>query len=74
MLLVMIQVSLLPLAVCRLPMAAQPCTGQPVIWAFDSTVGLCVPYKQGFCQANGNKFYSKAECDEYCGVEKDGKM
>ncbi|XP_028273062.1 protein AMBP [Parambassis ranga] len=58
-------------AVCRLPMAAQPCTGQPVIWAFDSTVGLCVPYKQGFCQANGNKFYSKAECDEYCGVEKD---
>ncbi|KAM6976005.1 protein AMBP-like [Tautogolabrus adspersus] len=55
-------------AVCRLPMAAQPCTGQPPIWAFDSTVGLCVPYKQDFCQANANKFYSKAECEEYCGV------
>ncbi|KAM3600457.1 uncharacterized protein V6R79_023754 [Siganus canaliculatus] len=55
-------------AVCRLPMVAQPCKGQPLIWAFDSNAGLCVPYKAGFCQANGNKFYSKAECEEYCGV------
>ncbi|XP_067339515.1 protein AMBP-like [Channa argus] len=58
-------------AVCRLPMVAQSCIGQPPIWAFDSSVGLCVPYKQGFCQANANKFYSKAECEEYCGVVKD---
>ncbi|GLD55196.1 protein AMBP-like protein [Lates japonicus] len=58
-------------AVCRLPMAPQPCTGQPPIWAFDATVGLCVPYKQGFCQANANKFYTKAECEEYCRVVKD---
>uniref|UniRef100_A0A4W6BZA4 Protein AMBP n=1 Tax=Lates calcarifer TaxID=8187 RepID=A0A4W6BZA4_LATCA len=57
-------------AVCRLPMAPQPCRGQPPIWAFDSTVGLCVPYKHGFCQANANKFYTKAECEEYCGVVK----
>jgi len=61
-------------AVCRLPMAAQPCTGQPLVWAFDSTVGLCVPYKQGFCQGNANKFYRKAECDEYCGVLNDGEF
>ncbi|XP_034048915.1 protein AMBP [Thalassophryne amazonica] len=58
-------------AVCRLPMAAKPCTGQAPHWAFDSTSGLCVPYKQGFCQTNGNKFYTKAECEEYCGVVKD---
>lgn len=58
-------------AVCRLPMAAQPCTGHPPIWAFDSSVGLCVPYKGGFCQTNANKFYTKAECEEYCGVVKD---
>ncbi|XP_023258553.1 protein AMBP-like [Seriola lalandi dorsalis] len=58
-------------AVCRLPLAAEPCTGQPPIWSFDSTIGLCVPYKQGFCQTNANKFYSKAECEEYCGVVKD---
>ncbi|XP_033978835.1 protein AMBP isoform X1 [Trematomus bernacchii] len=58
-------------AVCRLPMAAMPCTGQLPVWAFVSSVGLCVPYKQGFCQGNANKFYSKAECDEYCGVVND---
>lgn len=53
-------------------MDAQPCIGKPPIWVFDSTAGLCVAYKSGFCQANGNKFYSKAECEEYCGVMKDG--
>uniref|UniRef100_A0A672J5P3 Protein AMBP n=1 Tax=Salarias fasciatus TaxID=181472 RepID=A0A672J5P3_SALFA len=61
-------------AVCRLPMAVQPCTGQPDIWAFDSSVGLCVPYKKGFCQTNGNKFYTKAECQEYCGVVKEDDL
>ncbi|XP_074546738.1 protein AMBP-like [Halichoeres trimaculatus] len=55
-------------AACRLPMDAKPCTGHPQIWAFDSSAGLCVAYKVGFCQNNGNKFYSKAECEEYCGV------
>ncbi|XP_067431002.1 protein AMBP-like [Thunnus thynnus] len=58
-------------AVCRLPLAPQPCTGHPLIWAFDSSIGLCLPYKPGYCQANANKFYSKAECEEYCGVVKD---
>ncbi|MEQ2172045.1 hypothetical protein GOODEAATRI_016943 [Goodea atripinnis] len=60
-------------AVCRLPMAAQPCTGQPTIWAFDPSTGLCMHYKPGFCQSNANKFYTKSECEEYCGVVKDGK-
>ncbi|XP_056875607.1 protein AMBP [Takifugu flavidus] len=54
-------------AVCRLPMSPKPCSGQPPIWAFDSSAGLCVPYKVDFCQNNANKFYSKAECQEYCG-------
>ncbi|XP_030206031.1 protein AMBP isoform X2 [Gadus morhua] len=58
-------------AACRLPMVAQPCTGQPAVWAFDATSGLCLAYKPGFCQGNGNKFYSKAECEEYCGVVKE---
>uniref|UniRef100_A0A665X0X7 Protein AMBP n=1 Tax=Echeneis naucrates TaxID=173247 RepID=A0A665X0X7_ECHNA len=61
-------------AVCRLPLAPSPCTGKPLIWAFDSTIGVCVPYKQGYCQTNGNKFYSKAECAEYCGVKEDGEI
>ncbi|XP_070707000.1 protein AMBP-like [Pempheris klunzingeri] len=58
-------------AVCRLPLAPRACSGQPPIWAFDSGMGLCVPYKKDYCQANANMFYSKAECEEYCGVEKD---
>ncbi|XP_047229535.1 protein AMBP isoform X2 [Girardinichthys multiradiatus] len=61
-------------AVCRLPMAAQPCTGQPTIWAFDPSTGLCVHYKPGFCQSNANKFYTKSECEEYCGVVKDDDL
>lgn len=59
---------------CRLPLSPQPCTGQSPIWVFDSTFGICVPYKVGFCQDNANKFYSKAECEEYCGVEKEGEI
>lgn len=54
-------------AACRLPMLSQPCSGQPPIWAFNSSAGLCVPYEVGNCQANANKFYTKAECEEYCG-------
>ncbi|KAK7896239.1 hypothetical protein WMY93_021564 [Mugilogobius chulae] len=58
-------------AVCRLPLVAEPCTEPSSTWTFDSSVGLCVPYKKGFCQTNGNKFYTKAECEEYCGMVKD---
>ncbi|XP_017265903.1 protein AMBP-like [Kryptolebias marmoratus] len=61
-------------AVCRLPMAAQPCTGQPSIWAFDASVGLCMAYKPGFCQTNANKFYTKAECEEYCVMAKEDDL
>lgn len=56
-------------------MSPQPCVGQVPIWAFDSSAGLCVPYKVGICQANGNKFYTQAECEEYCGkTEEDGEL
>ncbi|XP_035040631.1 protein AMBP [Hippoglossus stenolepis] len=58
-------------AVCRLPLDPEPCTGQSSIWAFDSITGLCLPYKDGSCQSNANQFYSRAECQEYCGIIKD---
>lgn len=33
-----------------------------------------MPYEKDFCQANANKFYTKAECEEYCGKpEVDGE-
>ncbi|XP_051907731.1 protein AMBP [Hippocampus zosterae] len=56
-------------AVCRLPLSPVACTGEPLNWSFDSTLGECVPYKAGYCQTNGNRFYSKAECEEYCGLK-----
>ncbi|XP_029548130.1 protein AMBP isoform X2 [Salmo trutta] len=57
-------------AACRLPVDARPCTGQPKIWVFHSNSGLCLDYKKDYCQVNSNKFYSKRECEEYCGVMK----
>ncbi|KAK0131786.1 Protein AMBP [Merluccius polli] len=58
-------------AACRLPMVPQDCVRQPIVWTFDATSGTCVSYKLGICQGNGNKFYTKAECEEYCGVVRD---
>ncbi|XP_050976855.1 protein AMBP [Labeo rohita] len=55
-------------AACRLPMDAGPCKVFSELWAFDSTAGKCVSFKYGGCKGNGNKFYSKKECEEYCGV------
>ncbi|CAL8277995.1 unnamed protein product [Merluccius merluccius] len=58
-------------AACRLPMVPKDCVRQPIVWTFDATSGMCVSYKLGICQGNGNKFYTKAECEEYCGVVRD---
>ncbi|KAI4886035.1 hypothetical protein NFI96_024197 [Prochilodus magdalenae] len=60
-------------AACRLPMDAGPCTTSQELWAFESSSGKCVSFKYGGCKGNGNKFYSQKECEEYCGVTKDGK-
>ncbi|XP_077353778.1 protein AMBP-like [Festucalex cinctus] len=58
-----------PEAVCRLPPTAVTCTGKLPNWSFNSTLGECVPYKAGYCPTNGNRFYSEAECNEFCGVK-----
>ncbi|XP_061119771.1 protein AMBP [Conger conger] len=59
-------------AACRLPIDEGSCTLNTELWAFNSTEGKCIPFKYGGCKGNGNKFYSQKECDEYCGVVKDG--
>ncbi|XP_042588179.1 protein AMBP-like [Cyprinus carpio] len=55
-------------AACRLPVDAGPCKVFSDLWAFDSASGKCVAFKYGGCKGNGNKFYSKKECEEYCSV------
>ncbi|KAG9263263.1 protein AMBP [Astyanax mexicanus] len=59
-------------AACRLPMDAGPCNTPQELWAFDSSIGKCVSFKYGGCKGNGNKFYTQKECEEYCGVMKEG--
>ncbi|XP_076875187.1 protein AMBP [Brachyhypopomus gauderio] len=60
-------------AACRLPMDAGPCNSAVHLWAFNATVGKCVAFKYGGCHGNGNKFYTQKECEEYCGVTRDGE-
>ena len=56
-----------------MPIDAGSCNTHVELWAFDSKAGKCVSFKYRGCQGNGNKFYSQKECEEYCGVMKDGK-
>ncbi|XP_036385735.1 protein AMBP [Megalops cyprinoides] len=59
-------------AACRMPMDPGPCKAYTELWAFNSAIGKCVSFKYGGCQGNGNKFYTQKECEEYCGVIKEG--
>ncbi|KAJ8286601.1 hypothetical protein GJAV_G00041020 [Gymnothorax javanicus] len=59
-------------AACRLPIDVGSCSTYTELWAFNSSEGKCISFKYSGCKGNGNKFYSQKECDEYCGVVKDG--
>ncbi|XP_062869785.1 protein AMBP [Trichomycterus rosablanca] len=59
-------------AACRLPIDVGPCKGVLQLWAFDSAKGKCESFTYGGCKGNGNRFYSQKECEEYCGITRDG--
>ncbi|XP_060752252.1 protein AMBP [Tachysurus vachellii] len=59
-------------AACRLPIDVGSCKMSLQFWAFDSKDGKCVSFIYGGCDGNGNRFYSQKECEEYCGVSRDG--
>ncbi|XP_048469789.1 protein AMBP-like [Rhincodon typus] len=59
-------------AACRLPLEPGPCKLNVAVWAFDSAVGACVPFTYSGCGGNGNKFYTRKECEEYCDAVPEG--
>uniref|UniRef100_A0A8C9SHY4 Protein AMBP n=1 Tax=Scleropages formosus TaxID=113540 RepID=A0A8C9SHY4_SCLFO len=54
-------------AACRLPTVIGPCKAAFRRWTFDSVKGECVPFIYGGCEGNGNNFYTKKECEKFCG-------
>uniref|UniRef100_UPI00398F5B9B protein AMBP n=1 Tax=Pristiophorus japonicus TaxID=55135 RepID=UPI00398F5B9B len=60
-------------AACRLPIVFGPCRSIVNLWAFDSIIGKCIPFKYSGCQGNGNKFYTQKECQEYCDAVPEGE-
>ncbi|XP_051893386.1 inter-alpha-trypsin inhibitor-like [Pristis pectinata] len=60
-------------AACRLPIEVGPCRKSIDLWAFDSVAGKCVTFMYGGCEGNGNKFYTKKECVEYCDAIPEGE-
>ncbi|XP_038638299.1 protein AMBP [Scyliorhinus canicula] len=60
-------------AACRLPRQPGPCRAKINLWAFDSAIGKCAPFVYSGCHGNGNKFYTRKECDEYCDVVPEGE-
>ncbi|XP_072908203.1 protein AMBP isoform X1 [Hemitrygon akajei] len=53
-------------AACRLPIETGSCRKSIDFWAFDSNIGRCIRFTYSGCEGNGNKFYTKKECVEYC--------
>ncbi|XP_039631240.1 protein AMBP [Polypterus senegalus] len=60
-------------AACRLPIETGTCNSPTNLWAFDSQKGKCISFKYSGCKGNGNKFYSQKECEEFCGIQKEGE-
>ncbi|VDO08909.1 unnamed protein product [Rodentolepis nana] len=54
------------LAVCNQPIKRGNCLAYFPSWAFDKSVGRCVPFVYGGCGGNGNRFRNIEECENAC--------
>ena len=43
-----------------------PCEAEFYRWYFNHETGLCEEFVYGGCRGNGNRFLSKAECENTC--------
>uniref|UniRef100_A0A5K3EFV2 Papilin n=1 Tax=Mesocestoides corti TaxID=53468 RepID=A0A5K3EFV2_MESCO len=54
--------------VCRLPKDAGPCSGSHARYYYDPVKGKCSLFMYSGCLGNGNRFNTKAECEDACGA------
>ncbi|XP_022094920.1 papilin-like [Acanthaster planci] len=55
--------------VCSFPQATGPCLGYFAMWYYDTEEQACRRFIYGGCQGNGNRFESRAECEQSCVVQ-----
>ncbi|VDM00886.1 unnamed protein product [Schistocephalus solidus] len=53
--------------VCRLPKDTGPCVGTHIRYFYDPVEQKCRLFIYGGCLGNGNRFTTKAECEDACG-------
>ncbi|XP_037075335.1 BPTI/Kunitz domain-containing protein-like [Pollicipes pollicipes] len=51
---------------CQEPLKVGPCKALVDRYYFSSTVGTCLPFFWGGCQANGNNFETISQCSAQC--------
>lgn len=59
-------------AVCELPFASGSCLAYFEVWTYASSRRACVRGVYGGCGGNENRFATRAECEETCGVPETG--
>ncbi|KAF3705128.1 Collagen alpha-1(VII) chain Long-chain collagen [Channa argus] len=55
---------------CLEPMSEGICSEYVLLWYFHQHSGDCRPFVYGGCGGNRNRFYSRDECQRWCGKER----
>ena len=52
--------------ICKLKSDVGPCRAIIPKWYFDYSTSQCIQFNFGGCQGNGNNFFTKEECNDFC--------
>ncbi|XP_023031027.2 kunitz-like peptide PcKuz1 [Drosophila willistoni] len=58
-------------AICKLPPNYGNCGHQTYLWYFDYSEKNCKRFIYSVCGGNRNRFYTLAECTEFCDIPHD---